>query len=107
MKQFRLDNFLHSVHKSFGLEAILLVEYVVGVEHDVLHLVFMRDRNFRTSRNKLNNIILSIAGIRIAHIETKVLNVAIVVLDLHQVVVDLLVNLLEIINLVNFFDEAI
>ena len=39
VKYLWVYNFLHSVHESFGLHAILLVEDVVCVEHYILHLV--------------------------------------------------------------------
>ena len=45
MHQLRFYNFLHSVHKSFGLHAVLLVENIVCVEHNILHLVIVRHRD--------------------------------------------------------------
>lgn len=98
---------MYPVNKGFRLLFILLVEDIIGVKHDVLHFVFVINRDILATWHEVHSDVLSQDIVCVAHVQTKVLNITIIILYVHQIVINLFVDCFQIINLIALFYELI
>jgi len=98
---------VHALHEGLALLSLPLVQNVVCEKPDILHLVFISYRDLGAARNQVYHVIVSEILVRLAHVETEVFDVAIVIFDVHQVFVDLGIDFFKVIKLVAFLGKSI
>lgn len=85
---------VHTLHERLCHRPVLLIQQEVGVKCNILHFVLLRDKYLGAAGCQINRILHSKIALRVAHVEAEVLDVAIVVFGVHQVIIDLLIDLL-------------
>lgn len=98
---------MHSFHKGFALLAFFFVQNVVRIEHDVLHLVLVGHSDVLPVWNEVDGLLSTKSGVSVRHAQTEVFDIPLVVFHVHQVVVMLLVDFLQVVYLVALPNEPV